>query len=113
MNDVTDKNEVNLTGTIQDEPRLTDTKNGRKLFLRLATTEPGSEDSDQLFTDYHTVVSFDKTIIEHFEALSVGAGAKVSITGKNRSGKYEDKDGKTIFSYEVHATGNIILQAKN
>lgn len=114
-NNTTDLNQVNLQGTIESVPRITETKNGRKkLFFRLATTlfEIRNDGKEHAKTDWHSVISFDITIIENFEALKIGEGARVALLGKNRSSKYETVDGRPAYGYDVELTAPVTLKAK-
>ena len=105
-----DMNKVFLLGRLGAEPELRSTKNGLSVAkLSLATArrirdasapENGSEAwKDE--TQWHRVVAWGK-LAENVQRLG-RKGMTVLVEGTIRSRRYEDREGKPQFSFEVHA----------
>lgn len=62
-------------------------------------------------TEQHTIVTWVKTaeIIEKY----VGKGKEIGVSGKLKSGSYEDKDGVKRYVTEVEANEILLLGAKS
>lgn len=62
-------------------------------------------------TEWHTIVTWVKTaeIIEKY----VGKGKEIGVSGKLKSGSYEDKDGVKRYVTEVEANEILLLGAKS
>lgn len=60
----------------------------------LAVSRIGSEEAD-----FIRCVAFGKTA--EFMSEYLKKGSRIAVTGRIQTGKYEDKDGKTVFTTEV------------
>lgn len=105
-----DMNKVFLLGRLGADPELRTTKNGLSVAkLSLATArrirdvsapESGTEAwKDE--TQWHRVVAWGK-LAENVQRMG-RKGMTVLVEGTIRSRRYEDREGKPQFSFEVHA----------
>jgi len=105
-----DMNKVFLLGRLGADPELRSTKSGLSVAkLSLATArrirdtsvpENGS-DSWKDETQWHRVVAWGK-LAENVQRMG-RKGMTVLVEGTIRSRRYEDREGKPQFSFEVHA----------
>ena len=87
-------NSVNLIGRLTDTPAIHVTKDNKIANFFLAVARIGSEDAD-----FIRCVAFGKTadfIEQYFDK-----GSRVGITGRIQTGRYENKDGETVYTTDV------------
>lgn len=93
-------NSVTLLGRLGQDPEIRETKDGGKVAtLSLATNDNVKDRED---TEWHRVVIFGKgaEILEEHSKK----GGLLYIEGRNKTKKYEDKEGITRYSTEVIAS---------
>ena len=91
-------NSINLTGNICNDLELKQTTTGKSVLnFYIAVKRPYSKDT----TDFIPVVAYEQSA----EYLSKYAhkGAKIALSGKLTTRKWEDKDGTKRTTYEVVA----------
>lgn len=88
-------NSVNLIGRLTDTPAIYEAKDKNKVAnFFLAVARIGSDEAD-----FIRCVAFGKTadfIEEYFDK-----GSRVGITGRIQTGRYENKDGETVYTTDV------------
>ena len=103
-------NRVELLGRVGTDPELRKTQNGTAVVqLRVATDRrDGNED---LQTDWHTVVCWDKQA----EAVAqyVQKGERVYVSGRLNHQNWETDQGERRSRTEVHAREVIFLGSSN
>jgi single-strand DNA-binding protein len=97
-------NVVYLIGRIGKEPEFGYTRSQMaSLRFRMATSESWKDGSGETkeATEWHTIVQFGRGA----EAMQrmLQSGTRVHVTGKLRTRKWEDKEGKDRYSTEVVA----------
>lgn len=109
---LTMKNLVILIGNLGKSPELRNTGKSSVANFSIATKETytDAEGKRQSSTEWHNVSVFGglaDTVAKHLKK-----GSKVSIEGRLRTRKWEDKEGVTRYSTEVIANEVIFLDAK-
>lgn len=95
-------NKVFLIGRITQEPELRHTTNGTPVCqINVAVNRPRQKDKEQE-ADFINVIIWDKQ--GENIAKYQSKGNQIAIEGKLQTGKYKDKDGKTIYKTEIIAT---------
>jgi len=88
-------NKVILAGFIGQDVDVKYTKNDNKMVASFSVGTRESKDK----TEWHRCVAWDKTaelISKYFKK-----GSYIALTGRLQTRKWEDKDGKTMFSTEI------------
>lgn len=67
----------------------------------LAVNRPYSKPEDEIKADFIQIMAWSKTA--EFCSKYLKKGMQVGVTGRIETGKYEDKDGKTVFTTKVIA----------
>lgn len=91
-------NKVILIGRLTKDPVVTTLSNGIKRAVINVATDGYGKDSP---SDFHKVTAFRQTA--EFLEKYIKKGDQILIEGSNRSGKFTDKDGKDVYTYEVIA----------
>ena len=93
----------NLIGRLTAEPevRYTQTTNTMVVQFSIAVNRPYAKPEDEVKADFITIMAWSKTA--EFVSKYFHKGQQVGITGRIETGKYEDKDGKTVFTTKVVA----------
>ena len=106
-------NKVTIIGTVGSEPDVRYSNTGNAIArISVATTEAWKDKQTgekKESTEWHKVVAFGKIaeIINQY----VKTGSKIYIEGKNKTRKWQDKDGNTKYMTEVVLSGgNAVLQ---
>jgi single-strand DNA-binding protein len=104
-------NQVNLIGNVGHSPKITAAKSGMIVAkFSIATSERVKRDGEWgEHTEWHDLVAFGKTaeIVERY----VGHGQQISIVGKLRTSKWDDKDtGKKMRRTEIIVDRLILLK---
>lgn len=89
-------NSVNLIGRLTDAPAIHETKDNVIANFFCAVPRIGSEEAD-----FIRIVAFGKTA--EFVEKYFTKGSRVGITGRIQTGKYENKDGQTVYTTDVIA----------
>lgn len=97
-------NKVILIGNLGSDVELRHTKGGTPVVnFRLATNTviKDGEGNRKEYTEWHRIVAF-KGAETHAEHLK--KGSKIGLVGELRTRKWEDKEGVTHYTTEIHAT---------
>ena len=89
-------NSVNIIGRLTDNPAIHASKDNVIANWFVAVPRIGSEE-----TDFIRCVAFGKTA--EFVEKYFTKGARVGITGRIQTGRYENKDGQTVYTTDVIA----------
>ena len=106
-------NSVNLIGAVGNDPEVRTVQGGAKVAtLRLATTErykdrDGNQHED---TEWHTIVIWNGKA--DFVEKYIRKGANLFVSGKLRTRKWDDNDGRTRYSTEIVADNIQMLDRK-
>lgn len=103
-------NRVELFGNVGADPELGSTSRGKKvLTLSIATTDKWKDDrgKDQEHTEWHRVVFWEG----HAETVNkyVRKGNRLLVDGRLRTRTYDDKDGVTRYTTEIHASSFTLI----
>ena len=101
-------NQVNLTGNLTKDPEMRTTNNGTAVTSFNVAVNSGYGDKKQ--TAFIPVKVWGK-VAENCNKF-LNKGSKVAITGRIDTGSYE-KEGKTIYTWEVTANNVEFLTSKN
>jgi single-strand DNA-binding protein len=105
-----DMNKVFLLGRLGGDPEIRSTRNGLSVArLSLATARrirdvsagEGAPDAWRDETQWHRIIAWGK-LAENVQRLGK-KGMTVLVEGTIRSRRYDDREGKPQFSFEVHA----------
>lgn len=100
-------NSINLTGNICNDLELKSTQSGKSVItLNLAVKRPFSKDT----TDFIPLVVWDKNA-EYLSRYG-RKGAKLAVSGKLTTRKYQDKDGNNRTAFEVVCDAVELLDSK-
>ena len=99
-------NTVNLIGRLTADPEIRYTQDG-KAVVKSTLAVDGYGDR----TDFITITAFNKTA----ETLGkyTHKGAKIGVTGSIRTDKYNNKDGNTVYTFEVMINSFDFCEKKN
>lgn len=89
-------NSINLIGRLTDAPQMRETKETLIANFFVAVPRIGSEEADFL-----RCVAFGKTA--EFVEKYFDKGSRIGISGRVQTGKYENKDGVTVYTTDVIA----------
>jgi len=106
-------NKVQLIGRLGFDPEIKETKNGKKLArLSLATDESYRDAKSNRVenTQWHRLVAWDRNA-ELAERL-LAKGKQIAVEGKLLTGKYEDKEGNTRYTVDIHVNDFMLLGRK-
>ena len=95
-------NSVHLIGRITKDLELKSNDQGSKWCrFSIAIDRGKDKNGNDLGTDFPTIVCFGKTaesIVKH-----MAKGRLIGIEGRIRTGKYQDKNDKTVYTTEIYA----------
>lgn len=90
-------NNVQLMGRLTKDPEIREGKEGLAIAKwTLAVDRIGSEEADFIYC-----TAFGKTA--EFVEDNIRKGQRIALTGRIQTGRYEGKDGQTIFTFDVIA----------
>lgn len=90
-------NTVQLMGRLTKDPEIREGKEGIAIAKwTLAVERIGSEEADFIYC-----TAFGKTA--EFVEDYVAKGQRIALTGRIQTGRYEGKDGQTVFTFDVIA----------
>lgn len=98
MNDI---NRVLLLGRLGQDPILRETKSGIKVASFSLATDIFLKTKNEKETSWHKIVAWGRAA--EFVAQELKKGMPVFIEGKIKTRKYENENGETRTSVEVHA----------
>ena len=99
-------NSVNLIGNLTRDPELKYTKGKGTAVSRITLAVRRDKDN----TDFITCVIWGKAA----ETLATycSKGTKIGLEGSIRTGSYDDKDGKKVYTTEVHSLRIDLIEKK-
>lgn len=97
-------NNVFLIGRLTKDPVVKYGAESQKAFCKfnIAIDNGKDKNGNEIQADFPSIIAFGKTA-ENLERYT-HKGRLIAVTGALKTGKYEDKDGKTVFTTDVHAT---------
>jgi len=107
-------NQVTLVGNLGAEPEIRATQTGMQVgSLRIATvhSRKGQSGNWEDETEWHRVTIFGKTA--EFFGNYARKGNRVLVTGRLRTRKWQDKDGKDQYTTEIVADEAQILERRD
>lgn len=112
-------NNANLVGRLTREPDLKYTQNGKAVVrFTLAVNRPLSKEkkeeaerNNQPTADFISCTAWNKTA--ETIANYVSKGHRIGISGRIQTGRYDDKDGKTVYTTDVVVTNMEFLESAN
>lgn len=87
--------------TADPEIRYTQTTNAMVVQFTIAVNRPYAKPEDEVKADFIQIIAWNKTA--EFCSKYFKKGQQIGVTGRIETGKYEDKDGKTVFTTKVVA----------
>ncbi|MGI6019886.1 MAG: single-stranded DNA-binding protein [Lachnospiraceae bacterium] len=106
-------NNVVLMGRLTRDPEVRYSNNGPEPMAiaryTLAVDRRGRRDAEQT-ADFIGCVSFGRTA--EFIEKYVHKGTKIAVTGRIQTGRYTDKDGRTVFTTDVVAENVEFAESK-
>lgn len=104
-------NRVILIGNVGQEPEITNTNNGKTIAkFSLATSDGMKDQSGNVKTEWHKVVCFGNTA--EMVNKYVNKGDQLSIEGSISYGKYENKEGVTVYTTDIICNRVIFIGSK-
>lgn len=91
-------NSVNITGRLVADPEIRTTGKGDKMVKVTVAVDRETTDKE---ADFIRVVVFRQSA--EFLATYCNKGDTVGVSGKIRTGSYEDRDGKKVYTTDVFA----------
>ena len=104
-------NRIILIGNVGQEPEISQSNAGKAIAkLSLATSDGMKDQSGNVKTEWHRIVAFGKTaeIIQNY----VKKGSSVSIEGSISYGKYENKEGATVYTTDIICNRLVLLDKR-
>lgn len=91
-------NSVNITGRLTADPELRTTGKGEKMCRFTVAVDRETAEKD---ADFIRVVAFRQSA--EFICTYANKGDTVGVSGKIRTGSYDDRDGKKVYTTDVFA----------
>lgn len=105
-------NKVILIGNLGKEPEITTSSSGMQIAKFSIATSDGMKDkqSGEVKTEWHRCIAFGKTaeIIGNY----VKKGSTISIEGSISYGKYENKEGVTVYTTDILCNRVVLLDKR-
>ena len=93
-------NKVTLIGNLGQDPEITHANSGLAIAkFSLATSDARPDADGNVKTEWHRVVAFGKTA-EYIENW-IKKGATICVEGRIQYGKYENKEGQTVYTTDI------------
>jgi len=92
-------NTVILEGKLVREPEVRYLNSGKCMCKFTVVTNDYEKDSGS----FHSCVAWNEQA-EQIGNMGLAKGARVSLVGKGKSGNYKNKDGKTVYTYDIWVT---------
>lgn len=93
-------NKVTLIGNLGQDPEITAANNDLLIAkFSIATSDARPDAQGNVKTEWHRVVAFGKTA-EYMQKY-ITKGATVCVEGRIQYGKYENKDGVTVYTTDI------------
>jgi len=101
-------NRVTLIGNLGQDPEISHANSGLAIAkFSLATSDARPDQDGNVKTEWHRVVAFGKTA-EYIENW-IKKGATVCVEGRISYGKYENKEGQTVYTTDIICNNMINL----
>ena len=99
-------NEVNLIGSVGQNPDIITTEKGKLAKLSLATTETWVDKNGekQQRTEWHKIIIYTQGLVNLCEKY-IQKASKIYVKGKLQTKKYVDKNGIEKYSTEIVLNG--------
>lgn len=91
-------NSVNITGRLTADPELKTTGKGDKMCRVTVAVDRETAEKD---ADFLRVVTFRQSA--DFLATYCNKGDTIGVSGKIRTGSYDDRDGKKVYTTDIFA----------
>lgn len=104
-------NNVSLTGYLTKDIDLKYTNNGTAVTnFTIAVQRTFTNAQGERETDFIRCIAWRSTA----ETMSkyLNEGSRIGVTGAIRTGRYDDKDGKTVFTTDVEVDNFVFLESK-
>ncbi len=105
-------NKVILIGNVGQDPEVTQSASGMMIAKLSLATSDGMKDKNtgEVKTEWHRIVAFNKTaeIIEKY----VKKGSTISIDGSIQYGKYDNKEGVTVYTTDILCNRLVLLDKR-
>lgn len=98
-----DINEVHVVGELDETPELRTTRSGTKVANPTVVTRrgwTGKDGTERKATEYHRIVTWGGLAEK---AAETPEGARVEVTGRLQTRKWETDDGHTRYTTEINA----------
>ena len=93
-------NKVTLIGNLGQDPDISHANNWLTIAkFSLATSDARPDQDGNVKTEWHRVVAFSKTA-EYVEKY-IKKGATICVEGRIQYGKYDNKDGITVYTTDI------------
>lgn len=109
---MTDVNEAHVLGELDETPELRTTRSGTKVCNPTIITRrgwTGNDGRERTATEYHRLVCWGGLAEKAAGAL---AGARVKATGRLKTRKWQDDDGRTRYTTEINADAFEVIEAE-
>jgi single-strand DNA-binding protein len=101
-------NKVSLLGNVGEAPKISNTKDGKKIAtFSLATSESWKDKNSgekQIKTEWHRIVVYSDGLANIVERY-VGKGSKLYVEGQLQTRKWKDKEGNDKYTTEIVLKG--------
>lgn len=93
-------NQIQLVGRLTKDPELKQTQSGTAVCrFAVAVDRRGKKEEGKPTADYPDCVAFGK--VAEFIAKWFGKGKPIGITGHIQTGKYENREGRTVYTTDI------------
>ena len=104
-------NKVILIGNLGKSPEITTTNSGMQIAKFSIATSDGRPGNDgTVKTEWHNITSFGKTA--EYIGKYIKKGATVCVEGRIQYGKYENKEGNTVYTTDIMCNNFVNLTKK-
>ncbi len=107
-------NKVELIGRLTKDPQIAYTQGEKPTCIArytLAVDRRFKREGDEQTADFISIVAFGKA--GEFVEKYLKKGIKIAVCGRIQTGKYTDKDGKTVYTTEVVVDEQEFCESKN
>ena len=102
-------NKVCLIGRLTADPDIRATQDGKSIATyTLAVNRPAARAEQK--ADFIRVTAWEKKA--EFAEKYLRKGIKIAVTGRIQTGSYKDRDGKTVYTFDVVAEDQEFCEAK-
>ena len=103
-------NKVCLIGRLTADPEIRATQDGKSVAsYTLAINRPAARSEQK--ADFIRVTAWEKKA--EFAEKYLFKGMKIAVSGRIQTGQYKDRDGKTVYTFDVIAEDQEFCEAKS